>query len=67
MASKLAPAAPNEWANYYEAANQRRRQAGWHRRSESRPVKTRLDGGRLLAIVMGLATVTVLLCLAIPA
>jgi hypothetical protein len=66
MAGKLDPTAPSAWQDYYLDAERRRRKAGWHRRGESKPKKRRIDSGRLLAIVMGLATVTVLLCLVIP-
>jgi hypothetical protein len=68
MRSKLDPQAPSEeWQDYYRAAAKRRRRAGWHRRAEVRAPKFKLDGGKLLAIVMGLATVTVILCLVLPA
>jgi hypothetical protein len=63
---KLDPTAPNSWNDSYHLADRRRRHAGWHRRSENKPQKTQLDPGRLLAIVMGLATVVVILCLVIP-
>ena len=66
MAGKLDPTAPDAWQSYYKAADRRRREAGWHRRSESQPKRRRINDGRLLAIVMGLATVTVILCLVIP-
>jgi hypothetical protein len=66
MPSKLDPMVPSEWHDYYQAAAARRRRAGWHRRGDSKPRKTKLDGGQLLAIVMGLATVTVLLCVFLP-
>ena len=66
MRSKLDPMVPSEWQDYYKDADRRRRHAGWHRRGESKPRKTQLDSGKLLAIVMGLATVTVLLCLVLP-
>ena len=55
-----------EWQDYYRAATSRRRRAGWHRRGDTKPPKHKLDGGKLLAIVMGLATVTVILCLVLP-
>jgi hypothetical protein len=67
MRSKLDPLVPSEWHDYYQVAAQRRRRAGWHRRGESKPRKAKLDGNKLLAIVMGLATVTVILCLVLPA
>jgi hypothetical protein len=67
MRSKLDPVAHSEWHEYYRTAARRRRHAGWHRHSETRkPRKMRLDAANVLAIVMGLATVTVLLCLAFP-
>jgi hypothetical protein len=66
MRSKLDPQAPSEWQDYYRAAEQRRRRAGWHRRGEPKSRKSKLDGDKLLAIVMGLATVTVILCLVLP-
>jgi hypothetical protein len=66
MPSKLDPARPSPWHDYYRAADHRRRQAGWHRRSESKPPKRKLEANQVLAIVMGVALVTVLLCLAIP-
>jgi hypothetical protein len=66
MRSKLDPMVPSEWQDYYRDADRRRRHAGWHRRGESQPRKGQLDSGKLLAIVMGLATVTVLLCLVLP-
>jgi hypothetical protein len=65
MAGKLDPTAPNEWHALYRAAEKRRREAGWRRRGPDKP-RRRLDPGRLLAIAMGLATVTVILCLVIP-
>lgn len=68
MRSKLDPQSPStEWQDYYRAAAIRRRHAGWHRRGETGARKRKLDGGRLLAIVMGLATITVILCLVLPA
>ena len=68
MPAKLDPTAPSAWQDYYLDADRRRRKAGWHRRSESKPRKKRgIDSGRLLAIVMGLATVAVILCLVLPA
>lgn len=66
MPSKLDPAGSSEWLAYYRAAAQRRRREGWHRRGETRKRKITLDAPKVLAIVMGLATVTVLLCLAFP-
>ncbi len=67
MQPKLDPAAPADWQEYYSNANRRRRELGWHRRGvESKPRKRRLDTNRLLAIVMGLATLAVILCLVIP-
>jgi hypothetical protein len=66
MAGKLDPTAPSAWQDYYKVADRRRRHAGWHRRGETGQRKTRIDGGRLLAIVMGFAMVTVILCLVIP-
>ncbi len=66
MRSKLDPLVPSDWQESYQAANRRRRHAGWHRRGDSKPPKRKLDAGQLLAIVMGLATVTVILCLVLP-
>jgi hypothetical protein len=66
MRSKLDPSVPSEWHDYYRAADQRRRHAGWHRRSDSKPRKKTVDAGKVLAIVMGLSALAVLLCLAIP-
>jgi hypothetical protein len=67
MSSKLDPQSPStEWQDYYQAAASRRRRAGWHRRGETRAPKYKLDGGKLLAIVMGLATIIVILCLVLP-
>ncbi|HSZ82205.1 MAG TPA: hypothetical protein VLA14_07985 [Polyangia bacterium] len=67
MQPKLDPAVPSDWQDYYTSANKRRREAGWHRRGEvAPPPKRRVDPSRLLAIVMGLATLTVILCLVIP-
>ena len=66
MRSKLDPLVPLAWKDSYRAADKRRRHAGWHRRSDSKPPKRKLDAGHVLAIVMGLATVTVLLCLVLP-
>jgi len=63
---KLDPASNQEWQAYYRIADQRRRLAGWHRRPESKPLRGKLDSGKLLAVVMGLATITVILCLAFP-
>lgn len=70
MAGKLDPTTPSEWQDYYAVAEKRRRRAGWRRADELRhPVKRRqrMDPGRLLAIVMGVAAVAVALSLAIPA
>jgi hypothetical protein len=66
MRSKLDPLVSSEWLEYYRAAAQRRRREGWHRRGETKKRKTTLDAPKVLAIVMGLATITVLLCLAFP-
>jgi hypothetical protein len=63
---KLDPTAPNSWQDSYLVADRRRRHAGWHRRSENKPHKARVDPSRVLVIVMGLATVAVILCLVIP-
>jgi hypothetical protein len=63
---KLDPTAPNAWQDSYLVADRRRRHAGWHRRGENKPQRTRIDPGRVFAIVMGLATVAVILCLVIP-
>ena len=67
MRSPLDPMAPSPWHAYYREADKRRREAGWHRRSDSKPPKVKLSSSKVLAIVMGLATVTVLLCLVLPA
>lgn len=66
MPSKLDPLVPSVWHDSYRAADRRRRRAGWHRRSENKPRKKKLDAGQVLAIVMGLSAVAVLLCLAFP-
>jgi hypothetical protein len=66
MPTKLDPVVPSAWHEYYKAAERRRRHAGWHRRGENGAPKSRMDAGKLLAIVMGLATVTVILCLVFP-
>jgi hypothetical protein len=66
--SPLDPLAPSMWHDSYRAADQRRRRAGWHRRSDSKSRKKKaVDAGKLLAVVMGLSALAVLLCLAIPA
>jgi hypothetical protein len=65
--SKLDPLVPSVWGDTYRAADRRRRRAGWHRRSESQRPKSKLDAGRLLAIVMGLGAVAVVLALVLPA
>jgi hypothetical protein len=68
MRSKLDPLVASEWHDYYRAADRRRRERGWHRRRDSKPPKRKgLDAGKALAIVMGLATVVVVLCLVLPA
>lgn len=66
MRSRLDPLVHSEWHEYYRAAEKRRRRAGWHRRGDSPFRKRALDSSKLLAIVMGLATVTVILCLVLP-
>jgi hypothetical protein len=66
MAGKLEPFTPGAWHEYYREAEKRRRQAGWHRREASKPRKRAVDPGRVLAIVMGCAAVTVILCLVLP-
>jgi hypothetical protein len=66
MRSKLDPLVPLAWGDSYRAAERRRRRAGWHRRGQSQPRKRRLDGGKLLAVVMGLSAVAVVLCLVLP-
>jgi hypothetical protein len=67
MQPKLDPAVPSDWQDYYSSANKRRRAAGWHRRGEvSSSRRKRIDPSRLLAIVMGIAALTVILCLVIP-
>jgi hypothetical protein len=63
MDSKLAP--PQDWSAYYRLADERRRRAGWHRRGPSKP-KRAFDYTRLVAVAVGLAAVTVLVCLVIP-
>jgi hypothetical protein len=63
---KLDPTAPNSWHDSYRNADRRRRHAGWHRHSEGKPAKRRVDPQKVLAIVMGLATIVVILCLVIP-
>lgn len=64
--SKLDPLVPSAWHDYYRVADRRRRHAGWHRRSASKPRKRRVDAGKLLAIVMGVSTLAVILCLVWP-
>jgi hypothetical protein len=67
MRSRLDPLVASDWHDYYRAADRRRRERGWHRRSDSKPAKRKgLDGGKALAIVMGLAAVAVVLCLVLP-
>ncbi|HVX94549.1 MAG TPA: hypothetical protein VHK47_06525 [Polyangia bacterium] len=66
MRSKLDPARPSPWNDYYRAADHRRRRAGWHRRSDFKAPKPRFGANVMLAIVMGVALVTVLLSIAIP-
>lgn len=66
MRSKLDPARPSPWNDYYRAADQRRREAGWQRRSDSNAPKRKFGANAVLAIVMGVALVTVLLSIAIP-
>jgi hypothetical protein len=66
MRSRLDPLVHSEWHEYYRAAEKRRRRAGWHRRGDSPSRKRGLDSSKVLAIVMGLATVTVILCLVLP-
>jgi hypothetical protein len=66
MSGKLEPASPATWKAYYRAADERRRVQGWHRRGESKAPRQKLTGSRLLAIVMGLATVVVIVCLVLP-
>jgi len=63
---KLDPTTPSSWNEYYREADRRRRRAGWHRHSEGKPAKRRVDPQRVLAIVMGFATLVVILCLVIP-
>ena len=66
MHPKLDPAVPSDWQDYYSSANKRRREAGWHRRGEtSKPRKKRVDPNCLLALTMGLAALTVILCIVI--
>jgi hypothetical protein len=64
MTGKLEPATPSEWQAYYKRARDRRREMGYQPRGPKK--KHRLDPGRVLAVVMGLATVVVILCLVIP-
>jgi hypothetical protein len=66
MRSKLDPLVPSAWHEYYRVAERRRRHAGWHRRGDSKPRKRRVDAGRVLAIVMGVSTLAVILCLMLP-
>lgn len=67
--SKLDPTAPLEWRDHYADADRRRRRAGWRRADELRsPIKKRrrVDPGRVLAVVMGVAALAVVLTLVIP-
>jgi hypothetical protein len=66
MASKLDPTMPSEWQEYYRVAERRRRDRGWKRRGETRKPKRKIGASEVLAIVMGLATVVVALCLVLP-
>ena len=66
---KLDPTVPSFLAGeYYRDADRRRRRAGWHRYKEngSLPAPANVDPQKVLAIVMGLATIVVILCLVIP-
>jgi hypothetical protein len=60
-------ATPEAWLAYYHTAEKRRRQAGWHRRSESRPRREPLGPTKVVAIVMALAACMVLLTIILPA
>jgi hypothetical protein len=66
MDSKLGLASAETWQAYYRAADKRRRSKGWHRRSENSRPKRRLTPTRALAIVIGLATLAVAVCIVIP-
>jgi hypothetical protein len=69
MTGKPNAASSAEWQEYYREADERRRRAGWRRADEShspRRGKRRLDPARVLAVVMGVATLAVLLCLVVP-
>jgi hypothetical protein len=66
MNGKLDPTSPDSWGATYREADERRRLRGWHRRGESKPWRPKLTSSRLLAIVMGLATVVVIACLVLP-
>jgi len=65
MGRWLDPISSQDWHAHYREADKRRRKAGWHRRGPSKP-RRRLDGTRMLAIAMGIAAVTVVVCLALP-
>ena len=66
MSRRLDPAAsPHEWHAHYREAEKRRRRAGWHRRGPSKP-RRRIDATRILALTMGLAAATVLVCMVLP-
>jgi hypothetical protein len=70
MRSKLDPTAPLEWQACYQDADKRRRRAGWRRADElKRPTRRRkpVNFNRVLAVVMGVAALTVVLTLVIPA
>jgi hypothetical protein len=69
MRSKLDPTAPLEWREHYADADRRRRRAGWRRADELKTPKSRrrrVDPGRVLAVVMGVAAVIVVLTLVVP-
>ena len=64
---KLDPTVPSSWQEYYRDADRRRRRAGWHRYKENGSRRRQhVDPQKVLAIVMGLATIVVILCLVIP-
>jgi hypothetical protein len=62
---RLDPASPQDWHDYYEEAEKRRRRAGWHRRGPSKP-KQRLSPTRVVAFAMGVGAVAVFVCLILP-
>jgi hypothetical protein len=71
MPSKLDPTAPLEWREAYHQADERRRRAGWRHADEMRSPRSsrrrrRIDAGRVLAVVMGVAALAVVLSLVVP-